>query len=98
MLPTGEKQLLGYFFVGLQPKIQNQIIPHDPKEVMRAMEIALDVEETFKEEKGSNNGFRSMASFRCSGITGHTEVYRGNSGSMVSSVASNARKEIAFLQ
>jgi len=36
-----------------------------------------------------------MASFRCSGITGRTEVYRGNSGMMTSSVASNAIKETA---
>jgi len=48
----GEEQLLRYFFAGLQPKIRNQIRPHDPKEVMREMEIALDVEEAFKEEKG----------------------------------------------
>ena len=44
---------------------------------MRAMEIVIDVEETFKEEKGGNNGFRSMASFGHSRITSRTEVYRG---------------------
>jgi len=75
--PIGEEQLLGYFFAGLQPKIWNQIRPHDPKVVMRAMEIVIDVEETFKEEKGGNNGFRSMASFGHSRITSRTEVYRG---------------------
>ena len=88
---TGEEQLLGYLFAGLQPQIRNQIRPHDPKEVMRAMEIALDVEVVFNEEKGGNNALRSMASFGRSGITGCTEVYRGNSGSMMSSVVNNAR-------
>jgi len=29
---TGDEQLLGYFFTGLQSKIRNQIRPHDPKE------------------------------------------------------------------
>jgi len=28
---TGEEQLLGYFFVGLQSKIRNQIRSNDPK-------------------------------------------------------------------
>jgi len=47
---------------------------------MRAMKIALDVEKAFKEEKGGNNGYKSMVSFGCSGITGCTELYRGNNG------------------
>jgi len=77
---TGEEQLLGYFFVGLQPKIQNQIKPHDPKEVMKAMEIALDVEEAFKEEKGGSSGYKNTTSFGRSRITGHTELYRETVG------------------
>lgn len=60
---TGEEQLLGYFFAGLQPRIRNQIRPHELKEVMRAMEIALDVEEALKEEKGGSTGYRSMGFF-----------------------------------
>jgi len=52
-----KEQFLGYFFA--------MIRPHDPKEVMRLMEIALDVEEAIKEEKGGNS---------------RNELYRGNSG------------------
>jgi len=61
---------------------------------MRAMEIALDVEESFKEEKGGNNGYRNNASYGRyqggTGITARTKVYRGNSGQVS---ASNARKK-----
>jgi len=48
---TGDEQLLGYFSIGLQSKICNQIRPHDPKELMRAMEIAQDVEDVSYEKK-----------------------------------------------
>jgi len=37
---------------------------------MREMEIALDVEEAFKEEKGGSTGYKSMGSFGRPGITG----------------------------
>ena len=81
---TRDEQLLGYFFAGLQSKIRNQIRPHDPKELMRAMEIALDVEESFREEKWGSNGYRNNAPYgRYYGgtiITARTKVYRGNSG------------------
>jgi len=60
---------------------------------MRAMEIALDVKEAFNEEKGGSSGYKNTASFGRSRITGCTELYRGNSGPMSSSVASNTRKE-----
>jgi len=64
---------------------------------MRAMEIALDVEEFFREEKTSNIGNRNNASFgRYQGrtrITSQTKLYKGNSGPISSSLARNARKE-----
>ena len=47
-----QEQLLGYFLAGLQVKIRNQIRPHNPKELMRAMEIALDLGENGTMEKG----------------------------------------------
>ena len=94
---TGEEQLLGYFFAGLQSKIRNQIRPHDPKELMRAMEIALDVEESFREEKISSFGHRNNASFLhyqgSTGITCHTNLHKGNSGPVSSSLTSTARNE-----
>jgi len=32
-------------------RVRNQIRPHDPKELMRAMDIAVDLEEVENEEK-----------------------------------------------
>jgi len=90
---TGEEQLLGYFFAGLQPRIRNQIRPHDPKEVMRAMEISLNVEEAFNEEVKGNGGYRNATTFRRSGILSRTDVTRGSGGSSATSMASNAKKE-----
>jgi len=92
-----KEQLLGYFFAKLQSKICNQIRPHDPKDLRRAMEIALDVEESFKEEKTGSIGYRNNASFGRyqggTGITGNTDLHKGNSGPISSSLASTARKE-----
>jgi len=45
------EQLMGYFLAGLQPKIKQQLRPHNPKELARAMEIALDLEETTYHER-----------------------------------------------
>lgn len=63
---TPEDQLMGYFLVGLRPNIRNQVRPHDPKSLIRAMEIARDVEEAMKDNRfrgtlanrNSNFGFR----------------------------------------
>lgn len=40
-----EEQLLGYFYAGLQGNIRSQIRPHNPRELLRAMDIAREVEE-----------------------------------------------------
>lgn len=46
-------------------KIRNQIRPHDPKDLMRAMKIALDLEETINEErKGVLNYHNNASSYR----------------------------------
>jgi len=42
---TPEDQLQGYFFAGLQSNIQNRMPQQDPKDLIRDMQIALDVEE-----------------------------------------------------
>lgn len=63
---TSEDQLLGYFLVGLRQNIRSKILPHDPRELVRAMELACDIEETKREEnrygesrnRGSSGGFR----------------------------------------
>lgn len=63
---TPEDQLMGYFLAGLRPNIRNQVRPHDPKSLIRTMEIARDVEEAMKDNRfggaptnhNSNSGFR----------------------------------------
>lgn len=51
-----EQLLLGYFFVGLQCEVRSQIRPHNPKDLIRAMEIARDVEEVTKETRSIGGG------------------------------------------
>lgn len=41
---TPEEQLLGYFLAGLYQDVRNQIRPHDPTDLMSAMELARDIE------------------------------------------------------
>lgn len=41
---TSEDQLLGYFLVGLRQNIRSKILPHDPRELVRAMELACDID------------------------------------------------------
>jgi len=55
-----EEQLLGYFFAGLQSRIRSQVKPHDPRDLMRAMEISRDVEESLNESgTGRTNTYRT---------------------------------------
>jgi len=54
-----EEQLIGYFLAGLQPKIRHQIRPHDPKELTRAMDIALDMEDMSNFDRGGVQSYRS---------------------------------------
>lgn len=55
-----EEQLMDYFFAGLQINIRSQIWPHNPKDLMRAMEIARDVEEVSRDVRtGERITFRS---------------------------------------
>lgn len=42
---TSEDRILGYFLAGLRQDIQGQVHPHDTEDVLRAMEVARDVEE-----------------------------------------------------
>jgi len=46
---------LGYFLTGLQTKIRL----HDPKELMRSMEVALNLEESMNEEKKKCTTYQS---------------------------------------
>ncbi|WVZ18618.1 hypothetical protein V8G54_005940 [Vigna mungo] len=45
MKGVSEDQLLGYFFAGLQGDVRGQIRPHNPRDLLSAMEVARDVEE-----------------------------------------------------
>jgi len=90
-----EEQMMGYFLAGLQPKIRLQITRHDPKELTRAMEIALDLEETSNWDKYATNSYRT-GQFRYTGGTGvmtRSDNHKGGSRNAGSSVVNDARKE-----
>jgi len=90
-----EEQMKGYFLAGLQPKIRHQIRPHDPKELTRAMEIALDLEETLNWDKYATNSYRT-GQFRYTGGIGvmtRSDNHKGGSRKAGFSVISDARKE-----
>lgn len=80
---TPEDQLMGYFFAGLRPNICNQVRPHDPKSLIRTMEIARDVEEAMKDNcfggaptnRNSNSGFRFQGS---GGVVSRFSLVGGN--------------------
>jgi len=57
--PQASKELLGYCFAGLQTKMRNMIRPHNPKDVMKPMEVALDLEETIIEDRKGGYMFRN---------------------------------------
>ena len=59
-------------------------------EVMKAMEISLDVEEAFNEEIKGISGYRNATTFSRSGIVSRADVTRGSGGSSATSMASNA--------
>lgn len=40
---------MGYFLEGLCQSIQGKIRPHEPKELMRVMDLTCNIEETEKE-------------------------------------------------
>ena len=90
-----EEQLMGYFLAGLQPKIRHQIRPHDPKELTRAMDIALDLEDMSNFDRGGVQSYRSshVRYTGGSGVTARLENYKGVSKTGQSSIGSNGRKE-----
>lgn len=77
--------------------IRNQIRPLDPKDLMRAMEIAMNLEESGNEEKRGTSANWNMASNSCytggSGVAARAENYKGVSKQTVSSMSNTARKE-----
>jgi len=95
-----EEQLLGYFFAGLQSRIRSQVKPHDPRDLMRAMEISRDVEESLNESwAGRTNTYRTTSAAdtrfqRGMGVVSRTETFKGAGNSQSSpSNMSTARKE-----
>jgi len=71
-----EKQLLMYLYVGLQLKMRNQIITHDPKDLMRVEEIAQDMKDRMKDStQGSVNSYRhNCSNFRYSRVENSKEI------------------------
>lgn len=90
---TPEEQLVGYFLAGLQIKIRNQIRPHDPKELMRAMEITLDLEDLKKGAKVYRNNVTTLCYEGGPGVMTQAESFEGMTRQIASGMASNARKE-----
>ena len=91
-----EEQLLGYFLGGLQMKVRNQIRPHDPKELLRAMEIVVDMDEAVNEEPKLSYGRSVYANVRCVARTGmsvRVDNNKGWNGKVGSSMGSNGRKD-----
>jgi len=86
---------MGYFLAGLQPKLRHQIRPHDPKELMRAMDIALDLEDMSNFDRGGVQSYRSshVRYTGGSGVTARLGNYKGVSETGQSSIGSNGRKE-----
>ena len=86
-----EEQLLGYFFAGLQSKIMSQVKPHDPRDLMRAMEISRDVKESLNESRiGRTNTYRTPSTAypkfqKGMGVVLRTETFKGAGNSQSSS-------------
>ena len=49
-----EDQQLGYFINGLRPEIKRRVQIHNPEDLYRAMQLAVDVEEEMVEEQGGS--------------------------------------------
>lgn len=74
-------------------RIRNQIRPHDPKDFMRAMEIAVDLEEAIKEERKMIPTKNISSNFRHVTGIGKMESGKGWSAQVGSSSNNTARKE-----
>lgn len=87
---TAEEQMLGYFLTGLSHEIQGQVHPHDLQDVVRAMEVARDVEEALKgvrsygvsSVKSVSTGFRYQGS---GGIVSRGGTFGNNNSQQYSS-------------
>jgi len=70
-------------------KVRNQIQPHDPKELLRAMEIIVDVEEAVNEESKLSYGRSAYANVKCvagTGMSGKVDSNKGWNGKAESSM------------
>ena len=69
-----EDQRLGYFMNGLQGEIKRRIRIHEPGDLSRAMQLALDIEDEIVEAQGEGSLIRPSASFLSSGLKGGGSV------------------------
>jgi len=63
-------------------RVRNQIRPHDPKELMRAMDIAVDLEEVENEEKKMIPAWSTYSNFRYMARMGMTGELKDEKGGM----------------
>lgn len=84
-LELTEEQLLSYFFAGLQGDIRNQIKPHNPRDLLRVMKIARDVEDVTRDS--------SMNRGQLAGAVNRLEDMRENMGLFQAQNCSKEPKE-----
>ncbi|XP_017413041.2 uncharacterized protein LOC108324610 [Vigna angularis] len=78
---VNEEQLLGYFFAGLQEGLRYLVRPHDPRDLLTAMERAREVEQAGSVSRGnSGTGGKGGVTWgkysSSSGTVARTETYR----------------------
>ena len=95
-----EDQQLGFFMNGLRTEIKRRVRIHDPEDLHRAMQLALDVEEELIEEEGGRPHYRtptysSVGSFKTGGSSGGSGSgrYKEEVGSGHSSLTSVGPKQ-----
>ncbi|XP_017431852.2 uncharacterized protein LOC108339224 [Vigna angularis] len=96
-----EDQLLGYFFAGLQEGLRNTVRPHDPRDLLTAMERARDIDQVGWTSRGSSGvGGRGGATWgrysASSGTVARTETFRGPSeGSVNGGGGQGMKKDVS---
>lgn len=70
--PSAEDQVLVYFLARLSQDIQSLVCPHDSKELVRAMEVAHNIEDSMKQVQSFGNlqGWSTSVGFRYQGGNG----------------------------
>lgn len=94
---TEEDQLLGYFLAELRHDIRGQVRPHTPKELLRAMELARDVEyamrETLNVGGAQSRGVGAIFRPQGGGLMSRTNTYGGSNNTQGTNGSGRAVQE-----